>query len=476
MINKVERLTSIGKFRNYQAAGQVNFHKLTLIFGDNGGGKTTLTSVFRSLTTNKPEIVRSRISTNHTAPQAAQITQAGTPNIFHTFGTAGWTTPFDNIEIFDIHFVNDNIYSGFDFNEEHKKQLHQFVIGAQGIAIQNQIEQNKESKVISKQNQTNIEQQLIQQVGNSLTTELITSFLAIPSAHAIDIDQRITTAEAALASANANAIIQTLQSLSLLTRITSGIDFASLITDLETTSQAIQNTALETLFSNHCQDLTANSLEGAENWLQRGFAYIKSKQVANAAIISCPFCNQSIDGNADILNAYTNKFNADFNALVQRLQSHFTSLQNFNLDAAIQAIGNINQINAGIVTSWATHLPNTVQPPTFNIIADEAVLRAEFQSLISLLQQKIQNPTAAVTTDTITVFQTSGQTINTHIDNYNKSVTAYNTAITTFRTRIQTSANALVEVDKLKRIKKRFEVPIVTLCTQLSTERLTLRG
>lgn len=52
MINKVENLVSIGKFRNYQASGQVNFNKLTLIYGDNGGGKTTLTSVFRSLTTN----------------------------------------------------------------------------------------------------------------------------------------------------------------------------------------------------------------------------------------------------------------------------------------------------------------------------------------------------------------------------------------------------------------------------------------
>ncbi len=82
MINKVENLVSIGKFRNYQATGQVNFKKLTLIYGDNGGGKTTLTSVFRSLTTNNPEIIRSRISTNQTSPQAAQISQVGTPNIF----------------------------------------------------------------------------------------------------------------------------------------------------------------------------------------------------------------------------------------------------------------------------------------------------------------------------------------------------------------------------------------------------------
>ncbi|MCX6178679.1 MAG: AAA family ATPase [Chlorobiales bacterium] len=476
MINKVERLTSIGKFRNYQAAGQVNFHKLTLIYGDNGGGKTTLTSVFRSLTTNKPEIVRSRISTNHIAPQAAQITQTGTPNIFHTFGTAGWTTPFANIEIFDIHFVNDNIYSGFDFNDEHKKQLHQFVIGAQGLAIQNQIEQNKAAKATSRQNQANIEQQLIQQVGNNLTADLITSFLTIPATQANGIDQQITAAEAALASANANSIIQTLQTLSPLTRITLCRDFASLITDLQTTSQAIQNATLEALFSNHCQDLADNGLDGPENWLQRGFAYVESKQAANVHTISCPFCKQTIDGNVEILNAYIGKFNAEFNALVQRLQLHSTSLQSFNLDAAIQAINNINQTNTGRITSWAIHLPNTVQPPTFNIIADEAVLRAEFQSLIASLQQKIQNPTIAVATDTATVFQSSGQTINTNIDSYNQSVTTYNAAITTFRAGIQTAANAQLAVDSLKRIKKRFETPIVTLCSQLSAEKRTLRG
>ena len=213
MIHKIERLISIGKFRNYNAAGQVNFHKLTLIYGDNGGGKTTLSSIFRSLTSNNPSIVRSRISTNHIAPQAVQIIQAGTPNVFHTFGAAGWTLPFPDIEIFDIHFVNENIYSGFDFNDEHKRQLHQFVIGAVGIAIQQQIEQNKIAKAASRQLQTSIEQQLIKQVGNNLTDALITSFLSIPVKQTNNIDNLITTAEAALMSANANSTIRTLQTL-----------------------------------------------------------------------------------------------------------------------------------------------------------------------------------------------------------------------------------------------------------------------
>lgn len=477
MINKVENLFSIGKFRNYQAAGQVNFKKLTLIYGDNGGGKTTLTSVFRSLTTNNPEIIRHRVSTNNTTAQTAQITQTATPtNIFHTFGAGGWTNPFPNIEIFDIHFVNDNIYSGFDFNDEHRKQLHQFVIGAQSVAIQNQMEQNRTAKQTSRQTQTNIEAQLIQQVGNNLTTDLINSYLTIPSTQATNIDQLIANAETVFASANANTIIQTLQTLSNLTRISSGIDFPSLNADLQATSQTIQNTVLETLLSQHCLDLSANTLTGAENWLQRGFAYVQSKQSASEPNISCPFCKQSIDINSDILNAYASKFNTAFNELAQRLQTHLLSLQNFNLDATIQAINNINQTNTGRIAYWTTHLPNTVQPPVFNIIVNEANLRIEFQNLIASVQQKIQNPTVAVATATATAFQFSGQDINTNIDSYNQDVVNYNTAIASFRSNIQTVATAQLEVDRLKRIKKRFEIPIDTLCNQLTIEKQTLRG
>lgn len=476
MINKVEKLVSIGKFRDYQATGQVNFKKLTLIYGDNGNGKTTLTSIFRSLATNNPEIIRSRISTNHTAVQFAQITQVGTPNIFHTFGGAGWTAQFPEIEIFDIHFVNENIYSGFDFSDEHRKQLHQFVIGAQGVAIQNQIEQNKIDKTNSRQIQSNIEVQLIQQVGNNLSTNLINSFLSISVEQANDIDQLITNAETVLSSANANAIIQTLQPLSNLTRVSTDINLDSLIADLQTTSQTIQNRVLETLFSQHCQDLSASTFDGPENWLQKGFAYVKSKQALNEPNISCPFCKQSIDANSDILNAYASKFNADFNALVQRLQTHLQSLQNFNFDVTIQAINNINQINASRITSWTTHLPSTVQPPVFNIIADEANLRIEFQNLIASVEQKIQNPTVAVATAISADFQTSIQTINANIDVYNQNVATYNTAITTFRTNIQTVAIAQLEVDRLKRIKKRVEIPIAALCDQLISERQILRG
>lgn len=475
MINKIERLVSIGKYRNYQASGQVNFKNLTLIYGDNGGGKTTLTSVLRSLTSNNPSIIRSRISTANTQPQAAQITQLGTPNIHHTFGASGWTIPFPNIEIFDIHFVNENIYSGFDFNEEHRKQLHQFVIGAQGIVIQNQIEQNKIDKANSRQNQTTFESQLIQQVGNNLTSDLITSFLSISSTESNGIDQAVTTAELKLTNANANAIIQSLQLTIPIAPFNSNINFTTLLTDLQTTIQSIQNQTLEQLFADHCQDLNDNTIPSAENWLQTGFKYITSKESKNETDLNCPFCKQSINNSMDIINAYTSKFNEEFNTFITRLRIHLTSLQNFNLDTEIQAINNSCLANNGKITLWSNYLPNTVQSPVNSIILDENVLRTELQNLISLVEQKTQNPTTALDTSSAIAFQTTLQNLTSNIVSYNQSIASYNGAITTFKSGIQTIQNAQLEVDKLKRIKKRFEPPIVQICTQVTAEKQRLR-
>lgn len=383
--------------------------------------------------------------------------------------------PLTDIEIFDIYFVNENVYSGFEFNDEHKKQLHQFVIGAQGIAIQNQIEQNKSAKTISRQNQASFEQQIIQQVGNCLTTDLITSFLAIPATEANGIAQRIVTAEATLASANANSVIQTLQTLSLIPPITSGINFANLIADLQITSQTIQDATLQTLFSSHCQELSENSIEGAENWLRQGFAYIESKRTDENTELVCPFCKRKIDNTLDIINAYTLQFNEAFNSLIQRIETHLTSLQNFNLEPAIQAINNINQINSGRIISWTTYLPTNVQAPIFNIIADEARLRTKYQNIIMTVQRKLQNPSILIATDTITEFQSLLQEIDSKITNYNQSVNVYNSAITTFQNSIQTVENAQLEVNKLKRINKRFEVSIETLCNQLLAEKRNLK-
>lgn len=120
-------------------------------------------------------------------------------------------------------------------------------------------------------------------------------------------------------------------------------------------------------------------------------------------------------------------------------------------------------------------MPTTVQSPIFNIIPNENHLKAEFQSLISLVQEKLQNPSQPVSIEDITTFESSLVSINSSINVYNQAVTAYNTGITTFRSTIQTVQQAQSDVDRLNCINLRFSSTVAPLCTQLTAERQNLR-
>lgn len=255
--------------------------------------------------------------------------------------------------------------------------------------------------------------------------------------------------------------------------INSGINFAQIISDLNSTSQTLQNTALETLFNTHCQELSKNSLQSPTNWLHWGQIYIESKRQKGESL-ECPFCRQAIGSSLEIISAYAQQFNAEFNALIERLRNHLTTLQAFNIDSFTNSLNNLSQENTARISNWSSHLSN-VAAPNGSLIPDENTLRAELTTLLQTIQLKIQNPSIAVASQPAVALESSLNSINQNIVSYNAIVATYNGSIETFRRSIRTSAQAQLELERLRRIKRRFEVPISTLCNDLVAERQRLR-
>lgn len=59
MINRFRLLRNIGRFDNVTVTAHV-FQRLTLIYADNGQGKTTLSALLRSLALNRPDLILER--------------------------------------------------------------------------------------------------------------------------------------------------------------------------------------------------------------------------------------------------------------------------------------------------------------------------------------------------------------------------------------------------------------------------------
>lgn len=88
MLEKIVQIKSIGRFRNYSANGDVTFRKLTLVYAENGRGKTTLCAILRSAQTGQTEFVAERKTLAATDPAVAHIRLNNTN---YQFANNAWT-------------------------------------------------------------------------------------------------------------------------------------------------------------------------------------------------------------------------------------------------------------------------------------------------------------------------------------------------------------------------------------------------
>jgi wobble nucleotide-excising tRNase len=77
MIEKIISIKNIGRFHDCNLRGDVAFRKLTLIFAENGRGKTTLCAILRSLMTGQHEFISERKTLGTNNPASAHIRIGG---------------------------------------------------------------------------------------------------------------------------------------------------------------------------------------------------------------------------------------------------------------------------------------------------------------------------------------------------------------------------------------------------------------
>jgi len=139
MINQLQLIRNVGRFDSVTVTNP-QLGRLTLIYAENGRGKTTLAAIFRSLATGDPLpiVERRRLSAQH--PPHVIIGCAGGPAAA-IFQNGAWNRTLTNAVVFDDVFVDQNVYSGLAVGVDHRQNLHELILGAQGVALNQQLQQ-----------------------------------------------------------------------------------------------------------------------------------------------------------------------------------------------------------------------------------------------------------------------------------------------------------------------------------------------
>lgn len=293
MIQSLQMLRNVGQFDSVAAGANLPFGRLSVVYAENGRGKTTLAAILRSLATGDPLSVaeRHRLAAQHQPHVVIECTGGPPPAVFQA---NQWNRTLPNVTIFDEVFVDENIYSGLVVGAGHRQNLHELILGAQGVALTQQLDglmRQIESHNSALRTQS---ASIPEGIRGGLTVD---GFCALPPRG--DIDEAILRAERALAAAQEQDQVRTAHTF----------DTFSL--------PEIEQTSIEELLAQDLPALDAAAAERveahvatlggqAEGWVAEGMTLLAAAE-RDHDVDTCPFCAQDLAA-SPVIESYRTYF------------------------------------------------------------------------------------------------------------------------------------------------------------------------
>ena len=442
MIKRITEISGVGKFDNYKCRGDVEMRSSTIIYAENGHGKTTLTNIIKSLATGTNDAIIKRKTVGATN-QTINI-QTDTSN--HIFKNGKWqtSTSLPQVEVFDIFFVNENIYSGFEQSLNHGKNLYKFVIGEEAVKLANKIKDLKEEIANQNKSLTALGQSIQKETGQ---TDL-KNFLKLNQIQ--DIDERIQENAKAIATAKQNETIIRTSSLEKLRSISLPFDSGQLVDLLSTNLETISNNFINKV-ENQKERLAQKGITNSGEWITQGF---KTLNLDNEQNCDCPFCNQSLNNSTSLLEAYKQYFSDEYINLHAKVAALENQVSSFNISNLILSLQKTVTGNLQLLNFWGNHIP--VSPNSFLIDFQSNEIESLLLNLKNLLIKKSSNVLSELDSDAVLDFNEAIISLNTLIQGYNLKIEEFNTKIVALKQDNHNLISLNEEADTLALNKRRF--------------------
>ena len=455
MITKIEKLKNIGNFEDYRASGDVTLKKLSIIYAENGAGKTTLSRVLHSLATNEPEIIKrhKRIGAIGN-PEATFNDDTGHQ---HNFNGTRWNRPLPELEVFDAHFVANNVYSGFTVGNDQQKKLYQFVVGDTGVELIRKIERVKGLiegiKWLKDQKETAI-------VATAGGVDATTVCKMKPVEN---IDALIIAKEKELNVAKNQEKIRKQARPQVIVPVEISFNAENVKKVLEANVEGIGHDYLE-MVKQHLSHLKEEGVDAPTKWVENGMCGMDNNH--------CPFCGQVMD-ELDLIKGYNQYFSDNYKEAVKSVEAVRREIRSINIEAYLQKLESDYKAIQQAMEFWKNLITVVDGLPELKI--DGKGLKEKYEALKEAVIVKTADPVSAVETAVTDNFTSVLQSIAEQVKTVNDYVTAYVKKIDELCANIGNATEVQKAYNTLVLNKKRFEEPLAGLCTYYAilNKRLT---
>lgn len=455
MIERFQLLRRFGQFDHVGAGAHLPITNFTAIYGENGRGKSTLATMFRSFETRDPLPIQDRQRLGSTQPPHIVLNLTLGQAVFQN---GAWSGPTAPVAVFDDSFVAANVCSGIEIQAAHRQNLHELVLGAQGVNLKAAMDQHVRR---NEQHNTDLRAKESAIPAPERAGLTIDQFCALQPSTTVetDIREKERQLQAALSADSVRQRVD-FSAIDLPAFDVAGINalFARSLPDLSTEA------------ARHVQEHFARLGSGGEAWIEQGIPRIRGVS-PNLEQKLCPFCAQEISDSA-LIRDYQVYFDEAYRALKREIDERGKAL------ASVHGGDNRatfeREVRLAVQTRdfWNAY----VEIPEVNIdtarVAD--VWRAAREAVFTVLRAKQAAPLEAMSLspealaavdayhhERQAVIQTSGQ------------LQAFNAQIA--RVKAEALAGNLItlrnELARLKAIQARHSEPTATRCAEYLAEK-----
>lgn len=345
MLRRIQKIEGIGSYHSARA-GDTQFSKVNIIYGENRNGKSTLCDIFYSLASNNPELIKDRKAIPRPGtvgnPMKVQFQFDNAPVCVFSNETWAPGLPVDcELHIFDHNFIHRNVISGTVNNRDNSENISNFILGEENTerfeALKAENEALAATNATLRTTKAALEASCITDAATYVASELPTESIEELN---VAISASITEQESLtiqIGSVTQSKARKNLKEISTTFDITAA---SNEINECLATSMEEAHSDAKALVQEHMEHLKEQN--GFKGWASSGLTHLDE---------NCPFCGQELEGESlELIESYKVAFNEAFSNFIKVTKESATRLltkQLITIDE--QAIKRVHEENKEIL-------------------------------------------------------------------------------------------------------------------------------
>lgn len=343
MLKRIKLIQGVGNFSQTRASG-IELTDVTVIYGENRYGKSTLCDVLHSLAEDSPTYILNRLSIpNDPAkpPKVEFMFGTATGNVTSNFEDSQWqvkTPACSKLYVFDQSFIHRNVITGQKQERPNSESMTSFILGENNTALFATLAGMNSNLREERRLLSNIESQFTPYALGDIPSYVNS---ALPAEPKDELEENVATHDASIQQIKTTIQnIDRIKRRNVLSAVGTQVNFTQVCDSINTVlASSLQDVHQGSLVSlqNHMANHVNNSAT-FKGWASQGIAQIKD---------DCPFCGQALNADAyGLLTAYQQAFNAEFDKFNNQTRQVLNSLrQPFSIPNTLESLIQQNQVN-----------------------------------------------------------------------------------------------------------------------------------